>query len=132
MLEQRRRAAFEKLSGAPKAHGRSLKEPVSARRRAPDGTARSLVSGGPGGVGGWTLRDSTPEINRRTLAWLDDALRWARPGNRAGLVNLLTLVRVEILFDMAFSEEKPLVRDLAPPEIPGADGNVSEPGSGSL
>ena len=41
---------------------------------------------------------------RGTLAWLDDSLEKARSGDRERPVNLLSLVRAEILFDMALSE----------------------------
>lgn len=42
--------------------------------------------------------------HQRTLAWLDESLKWARPGDRTRLVKLLNLVRAEVLFDLDFAE----------------------------
>ena len=66
---------------------------------------------------------------RATLAWLDDSLEWARSGNRTGSVDLLNLVRSEILFDMAFSERRNSARDRATASgpHPAANGRLLGP-----
>lgn len=51
--------------------------------------------------------------HRRTLAWLDDSLQWARPRDRTKLTGLLDLVRTEIVFDLALSESPPSIRNEA-------------------
>lgn len=68
---------------------------------------REILAGGsfPGGIdrgrgdlagtGGWILDD-----RQRTLARVDSALEWACVEDRAGLVRLLDLVRIEVLFDV--------------------------------
>jgi len=45
------------------------------------------------------------------LAWLDESLEWARSRNRTKLVELLNLIRIEILFDMYLSEDPPPIRN---------------------
>jgi len=47
------------------------------------------------------------------LAWLDESLEWARSRNRTKLVELLNLIRIEILFDMYLSEDPPSIRNRA-------------------
>ena len=51
--------------------------------------------------------------HRRTLAWLDESLQWARPRDRTRLAKMLDLVRTEIVFDLAFSESPPSTRNEA-------------------
>lgn len=40
------------------------------------------------------------DYHERTLARLDDSLKWARSGNRTRLMRLLDLVKTEVLFDI--------------------------------
>jgi len=56
---------------------------------------------------------ASKDDHQRTLARLDESLEWARSRGRTRLVELLNLIRIEILFDMGLSEEPPLARNRA-------------------
>ncbi len=45
--------------------------------------------------------------HRSTLAWVDNSLERARSGSRTKLLELLSLVRTEVLLDMQLSESPP-------------------------
>lgn len=63
--------------------------------------------------------------HRRTLAWLDEALERARLGSGVRSINLLNLVRNEILFDIDFSEGRLSIRDrMASGSDPGPNGRA--------
>lgn len=64
------------------------------------------------------MNDHAPDDDhQRTLAWLDDSLGRAGPGGQtptggARLVELLNLVRTEVLFDAESSRHLPATVDL--------------------
>lgn len=59
------------------------------------------------------------------LAWLDESLEWARSRNRTKLVELLKLIRIEILLDMDFSEDPSSARNRATAARPALGANRS-------
>jgi len=61
---------------------------------------------------------------QETLRWLDDSLEQARARNLTRLVELLNLVRIEILFDMDFSEDPPSTRNRTTGSAFGANHSI--------
>lgn len=71
-------------------------------------------SGDPGGTRGRILDNhASRDDHQETLAWLDSSVEWARAKDQTGLVELLILVRTEVLFDMDLSGSPPSARDRA-------------------
>ena len=69
--------------------------------------------------------EASTDDQRRTLAWLDDSLEWARSGGRVRLMEFLNLVRAEVVFDLDYSESPPSVRNRATAFWPEPDANGS-------